>query len=206
VDVVFTSHNHWYERFHPSACATQGDPDSDSACSVGSDQFAAGTVYYVTGGAGAFTIPGMLCGSETGRAKCSGDHHYILVEIQDHVATLQTWAAFPQTNQVIDSIVITKETADCDGPVGPDAGGPDAGASDAGISDAGTSDAGPGPDGGGGPDAGPAPDAAPADASVAPDAPGTGCGCHTGGGPGPLPLLLLSVVLALHLGRRRRGR
>lgn len=120
VDVVFTSHNHWYERFHPSACGNQGNPGSGTACSVGPTAFDQGTVYYVSGGAGAFTIPGFLCGSEDGRAKCSGDHHYIVADIQDEVLKLDTWGAFPQSNQVIDTVTITKPADSCTTP--PDAG------------------------------------------------------------------------------------
>ena len=53
VDLVIGSHNHWYERYHPSACSTSGRPGSKEPCSVGEDNFAAGTVYVVSGGAGA---------------------------------------------------------------------------------------------------------------------------------------------------------
>lgn len=98
VDVVFTSHNHWYERFEPSACGTEGKPGSSSACSVGPTNFDQGTIYFVSGGAGAFTIPGFLCGSEAGRAECSGDHHYIVVDIVNEMMKIETWGAFPQDN------------------------------------------------------------------------------------------------------------
>ncbi len=75
VDVVLTSHNHWYERYEPSACATQGDPGSDQPCSVGDSNYEQGTVYVVSGGAGAFTIPGALCGGPPGRARKPADGH-----------------------------------------------------------------------------------------------------------------------------------
>ena len=205
VDVVFTSHNHWYERFHPSACATAGSPGSDSACSVGANNFADGTVYYVTGGAGAFTIPGMLCGSESGRANCSGDHHYILVSIQNNVATLETWAAYPQTNQPIDSITITKPFVTCDEPPGPDAGVPDAGP----MADAGAPDSGPLPDAAPMVDARPRLDSGPgSDASVSPDSPKQGCSCQASPSelPSPLPLVLLGGLGLLAIRRRRRRR
>ncbi|MFO0565349.1 MAG: metallophosphoesterase family protein [Polyangiaceae bacterium] len=129
VDVVFTSHNHWYERFEPSACATKGNPGSGNPCSVGAQNYAGGTVYLVSGGAGAFTIPAFLCGNTAGRAKCSGDHHYVLVDIQNESMKVETWGAAPQTNQVIDSITINKPGDAC-GSI-PDAGvdsGADAGA------------------------------------------------------------------------------
>ncbi|MBI5482333.1 MAG: metallophosphoesterase family protein, partial [Deltaproteobacteria bacterium] len=124
VDAVFTSHNHWYERFHPTACANQGSPGSDSPCSVGAGNFAAGTVFYVSGGAGAFTIPQLLCGSMSGRALCSGAHHYILATIDDETLTLATWSAFPQNHEVIDSITITNAADTC-APVQTDGGVPD---------------------------------------------------------------------------------
>ena len=92
VDVVFTSHNHWYERYEASACGTAGSGDSSEPCPAGGGT-GDGTIYYVSGGAGAFTIPGFLCGTQGGRATCSGDHHYILVTITDETATLETWGA-----------------------------------------------------------------------------------------------------------------
>jgi hypothetical protein len=113
VDVVLTSHNHWYERFHPSACAAAGQPGSDEACSVGEGNFSEGTVFIVSGGAGAFTIPSVFCGLEPGRAVCSGGHHYLVFDIDDHVLTVETWGASPQPNAVIDSFVIAKEEVDC---------------------------------------------------------------------------------------------
>ncbi|MBI4951118.1 MAG: metallophosphoesterase family protein, partial [Myxococcales bacterium] len=121
VDVVLASHNHWYERYAPSACATQGDPGSNDACPVGDP--AAGTVYYVSGGAGAFTIPGLLCGSATGREMCSGDHHYLVFDVADEKLDIATWGAYPQQNQVFDLYSITKPAVDCTGVGGSGAGG-----------------------------------------------------------------------------------
>ncbi len=61
VDVVLTSHNHWYERFHPSACATAGQPGSSKVCPVGEDNYAAGTVFIVSGGGrGVYYFIGLL--------------------------------------------------------------------------------------------------------------------------------------------------
>ena len=130
VDVVFQSHNHWYERFEPSACGTKGTPGSANPCSVGASNFAGGTVYLVSGGAGAFTIPAFLCGNTPGRALCSGDHHYVLMNIANEKLTLETWSAFPQANKVIDTITISKPGDVCGTP--PDGGVPDSGAGGAG--------------------------------------------------------------------------
>ncbi len=201
VDAVFTSHNHWYERWEPSNCSTQGNPGSSDPCP--SSGFSTGTVYYVSGGAGAFTIPEFLCGSPSGRAACSGDHHYILVSIDDETATLETWAAYPQTNQVIDSIVITKSADNCTTQPQPDAGvpGPDSGATqlDGGTTqaDGGTTQADGGTtqaDGG----------TTQADAGDTASASDSGCSCRTSGaGRAPLWIGLLLVFL---LGRRRLRR
>ena len=130
VDVVMTSHNHWYERFEPSACGTKGTPGSANPCSVGASNFAGGTVYLVSGGAGAFTIPAFLCGNTPGRALCSGDHHYVLMNIANEKLTLETWSAFPQPNKVIDTITIAKPGDVCGTP--PDGGVPDSGTGGAG--------------------------------------------------------------------------
>lgn len=191
VDVVVTSHNHWYERFEPSACGTKGQPDSKQPCSVGASNFGAGTVYLVSGGAGAFTIPAAFCGINAGRALCSGDHHYLLFQIDNEVLKVETWGAYPQANQVIDTITIAKKPEAC-------ATAPDAGP-------------------GGGPDASPpgdsgAPTASP-EAPLAPDAPAAapassgGCGCHMGsGGFTGAPLLWAFAALLGAWGWRRKAR
>ncbi|MBI5525319.1 MAG: fibronectin type III domain-containing protein [Deltaproteobacteria bacterium] len=168
VDVVFTSHNHWYERFEPTACATKGDPGSSDPCPVGASNYAQGTVFYVSGGAGAFTIPAFLCGTLTGRAKCSGDHHYIVADIKNETLKLDTWAAYPQNNQIIDTITITKAAESCAAP--PDAGTPDTGVLDTGVPDSGIDASVADADG----DAGTTPDGAPQ-----PDASGTDQGPAT---------------------------
>ena len=112
VDVVVSSHNHWYERYEPSACATQGDPGSDTPCPVGDP--AKGTVFFVSGGAGAFTIPKLLCGLPGGRALCTDEHHYMVFDVKDSKLTINTWGAYPQNNDVIDTLVIDKpSTVDC---------------------------------------------------------------------------------------------
>lgn len=113
VDIVFTSHNHWYERFEPSACANAGNAGSAQPCSVGQDNYDKGTVFVVSGGAGAFTIPGLLCGTMRGRVKCSGDHHYVIVKIKNEVLTYEAYSAYPQENKVLDSFSITKKSDNC---------------------------------------------------------------------------------------------
>lgn len=123
VDIVFTSHNHWYERYEPSACANNGKADSDQPCSVGANNFDKGTVFVVSGGAGAFTIPGMLCGTQRGRVKCTGNHHYILIKIKNETLIYEAYSAYPQQNEVMDSFIITKTKDNCG--ITPDAGAED---------------------------------------------------------------------------------
>ncbi len=132
VDVVFVSHNHWYERFEPSNCTKAGKPGSADPCSVGANNFAGGSVHVVSGGAGAFTIPALFCGSTSGRATCSGDHHYVMVDINNEKLTLNTWGAHPQPNKVIDGITITK-TPDTTCGSGQDGGVGGAGGQDGGT-------------------------------------------------------------------------
>lgn len=199
VDVVLTSHNHWYERYNPSACGTKGTPGSSQPCSVGAGNFSAGTIYYVSGGAGAFTIPGFLCGQQSGRAVCSGNHHYIIFEIDHEVLKAETWGAFPQPNQVFDSITINKSDDNCSPPsdAGPaDAAPPDASPPDgldSGVQDLAASDTMPdGP-------------ALTKDAATATNPPGDGCSCATTGDPlGSVGPLLLAIILLC--ARRRRER
>jgi MYXO-CTERM domain-containing protein len=210
VDVVFTSHNHWYERYEPSACGTSGRGGSSEPCPTGG--FATGTVYYVSGGAGAFTIPGFLCGNQSGRAVCSGDHHYILATIHDDTATLETWSAYPQANQVMDSITITKGAGLC--PEGRDAGTardaavPDGAQPDASVPDAATvRDASR-------PDSAPPWDAGGTDASVTvadagavspPEDPAgsRGCGCASSSEASAAWIGLLALLASMGLHRRR---
>ena len=133
VDLVITSHNHWYERYEPSACGTQGDPGSDEPCPVGANNFASGTAYVVSGGAGAFTIPGILCdtggfGGVDGRVMCAGPHHYIHIEIENNELRYEAWDT--DADQLLDAFSITKAAVECEVMTGDedlDAGGMDTG-------------------------------------------------------------------------------
>jgi len=124
VDLVFQGHNHFYERWVPSNCSSGG---SKSPCPVASyDQ---GTTCITTGGGGAFPIfiPG---GVNKVRLAASGAHHYMMLEVKNHVLTLET---VDGTGKSIDTLTITKQVASpdpCLAPA-PDAGadaGPDAAA------------------------------------------------------------------------------
>ncbi|MBP7125838.1 fibronectin type III domain-containing protein [Myxococcota bacterium] len=77
VDFVFSGHNHFYERFQPlrSTGGPEGLPVGDPAH---------GTFYVVTGGAGALAYNiavSLFCGSARGSEKCSGNHHFLSIEI-----------------------------------------------------------------------------------------------------------------------------
>jgi MYXO-CTERM domain-containing protein len=223
VDMVFTSHNHWYERFEPSACANKGKAGSDQPCPVGATNFAQGTVYFVSGGAGAFTIPAFLCGSHTGRAKCSGKHHYILLNIDNEVLKLETWAAYPEKNEVMDAITITKPADTCTGvfdagpEVGADASPAEggmagaAGAAGSGGAAGAAGGAGAGPDasaagaGGSAQDAAVVPGAGGGEPAAAEAASSGGCGCRTGSAPSGAAAGGLALALLGALRKRRRG-
>ncbi|MBI4702380.1 MAG: metallophosphoesterase family protein [Deltaproteobacteria bacterium] len=212
VDVVLTSHNHWYERYTPSACGAQGNPGSDKPCAVGGDP-AKGTLYIVSGGAGAFTIPALLCGLSFGQDKCSGSHHYLVFDVADEKLTMDAWAAHPQKNEVIDSFTIVKPKVDCsplppgDGGAGAAGGGP--GGSGPGPGGAGPGGAGTGATGVGAAAAAPGQGGAGASAGTgkgaAPSAEAdAGCGCRAPrGGAGGASGAALALGLAL-LCRRRR--
>ena len=83
VDMVFTGHNHHYQRFEPMCCG-----GGDTTGQVTGD-FETGTVHVVTGGAGALTydlsvlgldLPSLIC-LAPGSVTCSAKHHYIVVDI-----------------------------------------------------------------------------------------------------------------------------
>lgn len=202
VDVVLTSHNHWYERYEPSACGNQSNPGSDMPCPVGGDP-ANGTVYYVSGGAGAFTIPAWLNFTPpAGQVKCLDNHHYMLFQVEDTKLTIDTWGAFPQANQIIDTLEIQKQsTVDCEN-VGPGgAGGGGASSSGVGGSSSGTGGSTSSGTGGSTTSSG----AGANGTTPAGDAAETGgCGCATKAPARPTWLALAAAGLGLGWWRRRR--
>lgn len=124
VDMVFAGHNHYYERFNP---LRQG-PGPEQGTEVAT--FAEGTIYIITGGAGAlvydeFEIPFLpieidlvqwVCGKAVGSELCAGDHHYVSIEIDDGHLHYEAWATAQQTiskdpdfTNLIDSIDIYKD-------------------------------------------------------------------------------------------------
>jgi len=123
VDIVFNGHNHHYQRFKPMCCG-----GSDDIGTVTND-FETGTVYVITGGAGALTydlsilgldLPALLCqsqqfGQPTESEVCDGRHHYVMVEIDglDLTYTVYTTASQllgsdPNNIEVIDTFTISK--------------------------------------------------------------------------------------------------
>ncbi|MBW2459225.1 MAG: hypothetical protein JRI68_32305, partial [Deltaproteobacteria bacterium] len=202
VDVVLTSHNHWYERYEPSACGNQSNPGSNMPCLVGGDP-ANGSVYYVSGGAGAFTIPAWLnLTPPAGQVICSDSHHYLHFQVEDTKLTIDTWGAFPQANQIIDTLVIDKpSTVDCEN-VGPGGAG-GGGASSSGVGGSSSSGTGGSSSGTGG-----------STTSSGTGANGTapggdtaetgGCGCATKAPARPTWLAMAAAGLGLGWWRRRR--
>ncbi len=124
VDIVFAGHNHYYERLGP---LTAGPDPATGALAGAFDQ---GTVYVITGGAGAlvydeFQIPWVdieidlikwVCGKGLGSKVCAGDHHFVTIDIDDgHLhfearATAQQTVGYDQDNQaLIDAFDIYKD-------------------------------------------------------------------------------------------------
>jgi len=125
VDIVFAGHNHYYERFAPM---NLGPGPEQGAPSMG---FHDGTVYVITGGAGAFVydefdvfgveldLIDWVCGQATGSAVCSGKHHFVSVTIKgpalyyDAVATAEQTLDNDESNvEVLDSFIILKGDLD----------------------------------------------------------------------------------------------
>jgi hypothetical protein len=196
VDIVFGSHNHFYERFAPSNCKSAA---STKPCPVSSP--AKGTVYITTGGAGAFPLVcPLLCPGPTSstRPAASSDHHYIILQIDDHKLSLK---AINASGKTIDSYAITKSVPNpdpCKMPPPPDAGPPPDSAGP--VADVSTL-----------PDLQQAPDsAAPTgDSGQGIESTQEGCNCRLGrGGAGPAPagtlLVLLALLALLALGLRGR--
>lgn len=156
VDLVFNGHNHFYQRFQPlqysSANPEEGIPREDPA---------EGTIYAITGGAGALTYAidlymWGLCAFTPGAAVCNGKHHYVQVEIDG--ATLrytalttaqQLLGSDPDNVEIIDSFEIVKSgyAPNCVTPPVDEGPPVDAGPTDIHAPDAGPTDAGePAPD------------------------------------------------------------
>lgn len=137
VDIVFTGHNHYYERLGPMV---QGSGPDEGTPVAG---FHEGTVYVVTGGGGAFVydefdifgiqldLVSWVCGpgnKAPGSTVCKGDLHYVSVEINDNVLVYEAWSTAEQTlgynpdnKQLLDTFIIEKEPAEeCAEPVVPD--------------------------------------------------------------------------------------
>ena len=119
VDMVFQSHNHFYERWAASNCS---NPASTKVCPTNS--YDTGTVYITTGGGGAFPIfvPGL---TNKTRIKVSGEHHYIHIEINNQTLKLTT---INNAGKTLDSVTWSKKVTapdPCLVPPKPDAGMPD---------------------------------------------------------------------------------
>ena len=125
VDMVFAGHNHYYERFSP---LKDGAGDDQGKLASGFDS---GTVYVITGGAGALTydnfdilgiqidLIGWVCGQATGSTICSGKHHYVVIDIDGENLKYEAWATAEQNwgnsgdnIELIDSFNITKDLPD----------------------------------------------------------------------------------------------
>lgn len=136
VDIVFNGHNHFYERFEPMI----GGENPEEGSPV--EDYSEGTVYVVTGGAGALTYDielymAVLCGVTPGSAVCSGRHHYVLIDIDGNKLTYtalstaqQILGSNPGNVEVLDSFEIVKDDVviDCTPPPpepSPELGSPD---------------------------------------------------------------------------------
>ncbi|HPV20732.1 MAG TPA: metallophosphoesterase family protein [bacterium] len=120
VDLVVGAHNHYYERFSPSF----GSKDNKYPIPVNDPSL--GTVYVLSGGGGATTIPdqltNLMCTSAfvDGSKSCSGLMHYLKIRIDSNVLTMETWATSQQTlsnnpsnRELIDQYTITKQSVEC---------------------------------------------------------------------------------------------
>ncbi|MFH1532508.1 MAG: metallophosphoesterase [Pseudomonadota bacterium] len=125
VDIVFAGHNHYYERFAPMK---KGPGNEQGSPSVG---FHDGTVYVITGGAGAFVydefdifgveldLINWICGEASGSTVCSGKHHFVSVTINGPSLTYEAIATAEQTLdndpsnvELLDSFIIIKAGLD----------------------------------------------------------------------------------------------
>ena len=133
VDIVFSGHNHYYERFSPMT----GGPTPGVGVPMPSP--ALGTTYIITGGAGAFTYDevdlaiveidltdDLICADQfkaVGSVMCSGRHHFVRVSIDGPILTGEVIATAAQNFsndesniEVLDTFTIVKSVpaVNCD--------------------------------------------------------------------------------------------
>lgn len=209
VDLVINGHDHDYERFHPSKGGYGGVPRVFTPLSLdqGRRGTANGTVYVVSGGAGALTNP-IFTASSTGSAFGSKQLHYLVVDVSGGSLTLTVRDCGSQgvsgatCTGAIETVRLEK-TATC-GVSSPDAGLP---VQDAGVvpADAGSQVADAGEDAGATPDAGsPSQIDAGQSASDAGNSTSTATGCGCTGATGGL--LAMAAFLATLVARRGRSK
>jgi hypothetical protein len=130
VDIVFQSHNHWYERFVPSKC-----PGGSTTPCPASD----GTHYITSGGAGAPLI-GLPVSTGPLRLMAFGAFHYMMLEVAQHKLYVKVYGL---TSKLLDTLTLSKTVSSpdpCaaagDGGVAPDSSAVDAAPADTGAIDA----------------------------------------------------------------------
>lgn len=108
VDIVFYGHNHWYERYQPMNAGRPVERADE------------GTYYVVSGGAGAMTygllnVIHLFCPGAPGSKICSGDHHFVNIEIDGnrlihtaHATQTQLVSSSPDNSKILDTFVIEK--------------------------------------------------------------------------------------------------
>ncbi len=209
VDIVFQCHDHYYERWVPSACT---DPKSENVCpSSGPDT---GTTYITSGGAGALALPWAGFTGPT-RPVATGAYHFMTLDVDNETVKIITREVpvGAQLGKQLDAFTLTKKIVGTDPCAAPT---PDAGIPDMGTPDTGTPalDGAPAKTDASGPDATPAKadtaataDSAPqkTDTTATPPSPGGGCDCRvTSAEDLSFALFPLALLLGLALLRRRR--
>jgi len=127
VDIVFNGHNHWYERIGP----VKGNGGADEGIPV--DDPSKGTIYIITGGAGALTyqlVLSLFCPGTAGSKVCSDKYHYVALRIDYNKLEIKAWETKQQltgysdkNRKLIDSLEIVKEVPDAENPCLPTADG-----------------------------------------------------------------------------------